>query len=307
MSLLILFGCSNRDDGNITNFDNTSSNNNIVETNKDESVDNYTTISELKIFDNIESIQIQLFDYYGNYNKCVLTFKSKDLENEFIEKMKNIENANIVNNDGSFDAESGRDITDKPDSNYKDNIENYYNDNYELKPFTIVINYAGSSVTIEQLDTEADGLYVKGTNSYNQNIKGYYYYNDKNYLTSLLENLLKDDLYYVSYVLTSNGDYSGICEYLHPIKYENDIYIIESTYKENVNKSSGTNLNRYLLDYIENNNFEIFEDGIKLDKVPIDGFHYLTLYDSKGNEFDLYYHDESIEYSTTYIPDYLHN
>lgn len=295
-TFLLLFGCAKNNTDN--NVDNKTNNQETT------TIEKYTTVGDLNLFDNIKSVELHFLSDNGSYNDAVLTFKSKDAENKFIDGIKTISDASILNEDGSFVDRDNRNITDNSALNPEESIENYYENSYDIKPFTIIINYESSSVSIEQVYSLGDGIHIEGVNGNNQKINGYYYYNDSNKLTKLVEDLVKDNLPYVRYVLSDSGKYAGICDYLHPLNYSNDTYTITSSAVESIDKTAMEQLNKYFVEYIESNNFEIYEDGNKLGSIPSDGFHYLVVVDENGNTYDLHYNSDPFIYSSTYIPDY---
>lgn len=94
--------------------------------------------------------------------------------------------------------------------------------------------------------------------------------------------MVEDTLYYVQ-VYDADGNYL-YTEFLNPYNVKTDEYTIESSY---VNRAF---LMPYLEDYISNNDFVLYEDGEKIDKLPDDGLeHDIYIEDENGNLFQYGY------------------
>lgn len=297
LSLLLLSGCSNISDINDNSTELENEEIPIVE------VESFNTVKELNIFDNIKTVEINVLGHNVYEYSRTLTFKSQEAQTKFIDDIKQIESANIEAEDGSF-VNFGREITDEPDNNWKENIRNYYNDTYALKPFSIKLIYNnGNSVEILQCITDSsDGIYIEGINGNNQSIKGYYYYNDYNIITDTVANLLKDDIPHARYVLASIGEYRD-CDWLLPLRYEIDDYIITG---EPYADYQGE-IKLYFKEYIEDNeNLEIYENGNLIEEMANDNQeHYYEIHDTNGNVYEIAY-DYVNDTEGYFVPDYLY-
>ena len=158
-------------------------------------------------------------------------------------------------------------------------------DNLGITCVTLVIKYKDNRSNAkvyeftdgyEDIFKDGDGIKIK----YNNEVT--FYFNEDNIIINKVKDMVEDTLYYVQ-VYDADGNYL-YTEFLNPYNVKTDEYTIEGSY---VNRAF---LMPYLEDYISNNDFVLYEDGEKIDKLPDDGLeHDIYIEDENGNLFQYGY------------------
>ena len=256
--LICLAGCGNK--------------NNDVSTNTNDNVD-----SEYGLFDNVQSIKV-IVNGLDNSNYPYSLIINDDSLDDFIDDVRVIENSNEQEfNTDKFDEDDRlfNGISSSPEDE----------DNLGITCVTLVIKYKDNRSNAkvyeftdgyEDIFKDGDGIKIK----YNNEIT--FYLNEDNIIINKVKDMVKDTLYYVQ-VYVADGNYL-YAEFLNPYNVKTDEYTIEGSY---VNRAF---LMPYLEDYINNNDFVLYEDGEKIDKLPDDGLeHDIYIEDENGNLFQYGY------------------
>lgn len=256
--LICLTGCGDRD--------------NDVTTNTNDNVD-----SEYGLFDNIQDIKV-IVNGLDNSNYPYSLIINDDSLDDFIDDVRVIENSSKQEfNSDKFDEDnrlfSG--ISSSPEDE----------DNLGITCVTLVIKYKDNRSNAkvyeftdgyEDIFKDGDGIKIK----YNNEVT--FYFNEDNIIINKVKDMVEDTLYYVQ-VYDADGNYL-YTEFLNPYNVKTDEYTIEGSY---VNRAF---LMPYLEDYISNNDFVLYEDGEKIDKLPDDGLeHDIYIEDENGNLFQYGY------------------
>ena len=256
--LICLTGCGDRD--------------NDVTTNTNDNVD-----SEYGLFDNIQDIKVIVNGLDNSNYPYSLTINDDSLD-DFIDDVRVIENSSKQElNSDKFDEDDRlfNGISSSPEDE----------DNLGITCVTLVIKYKDNRSNAkvyeftdgyEDIFKDGDGIKIK----YNNEIS--FYLNEDNIIINKVKDMVEDTLYYVQ-VYDADGNYL-YTEFLNPYNVKTDEYTIEGSY---VNR---TFLMPYLEDYISNNDFVLYEDGEKIDKLPDDGLeHDIYIEDENGNLFQYGY------------------
>ena len=260
--MLVLFicltGCGNKE--------------NNISTNTNDNVD-----SEYGLFDNVQSIKVIVNGLDNSNYPYSLTINDDSLD-DFIDDVRVIENSSKQElNSDKFDEDDRlfNGISSSPEDE----------DNLGITCVTLVIKYKDNRSNAkvyeftdgyEDIFKDGDGIKIK----YNNEIS--FYLNEDNIIINKVKDMVKDTLYYVQ-VYDADGNYL-YTEFLNPYDVKTDEYTIEGSY---VNR---TFLMPYLEDYISNNDFVLYEDGEKIDKLPDDGLeHDIYIEDENGNLFQYGY------------------
>lgn len=251
-----LFACSNKND--VSNDDTNDNNNNVVETG---------------LFDNVKEITISFKNVLYLQNSS-LTFNNQEALDSFINKIKSIESENemIVGEEISDNPSIGTDVGDN------------YDENLGIDCITLNIRYNDdrNSVDIVQFDNGNKEIFKDGyatliTIDGEEKI----YENNGNVILKTVIDLVKDSLHYLN-VFTENNVYV-FTDFLTPYEIKTDEYTITSSVKVE-------DLRTYWIDYIENNNFKMYEKDEEIFGIPDDGNeHKIILVDEKSNKFVLNY------------------
>lgn len=256
--LICLTGCGDRD--------------NDVTTNTNDNVD-----SEYGLFDNIQDIKV-IVNGLDNSNYPYSLIINDDSLDDFIDDVRVIENSSKQEfNSDKFDEDDRlfNGISSSPEDE----------DNLGITCVTLVIKYKDNRSNAkvyeftdgyEDIFKDGDGIKIK----YNNEVT--FYFNEDNIIINKVKDMVKDVLHYVQ-AYDADGNYL-YTEFLNPYNVKTDEYTIESSY---VNR---TFLMPYLEDYISNNDFVLYEDGEKIDKLPDDGLeHDIYIEDENGNLFQYGY------------------
>lgn len=256
--LICLTGCGDRD--------------NDVTTNTNDNVD-----SEYGLFDNIQDIKV-IVNGLDNSNYPYSLIINDDSLDDFIDDVRVIENSSKQEfNSDKFDEDDRlfNGISSSPEDE----------DNLGITCVTLVIKYKDNRSNAkvyeftdgyEDIFKDGDGIKIK----YNNEVT--FYFNEDNIIINKVKDMVKDVLHYLQ-VYDADGNYL-YTEFLNPYNVKTDEYTIESSY---VNR---TFLMPYLEDYISNNDFVLYEDGEKIDKLPDDGLeHDIYIEDENGNLFQYGY------------------
>lgn len=260
--MLVLFicltGCGNKE--------------NNISTNTNDNVD-----SEYGLFDNVQSIKVIVNGLDNSNYPYSLTINDDSLD-DFIDDVRVIENSSKQElNSDKFDEDDRlfNGISSSPEDE----------DNLGITCVTLVIKYKDNRSNAkvyeftdgyEDIFKDGDGIKIK----YNNEIS--FYLNEDNIIINKVKNMVEDTLYYVQ-VYDADGNYL-YTEFLNPYNVKTDEYTIEGSY---VNR---TFLMPYLEDYISNNDFVLYEDGEKIDKLPDDDLeHDIYIEDENGNLFQYGY------------------
>ena len=256
--LICLTGCVNND--------------NDVSINTNDDVD-----SEYGLFDNVQSIKVIVNGLDNSNYPYSLTINDDSLD-DFIDDVRVIENSSKQEfNSDKFDEDDRlfNGISSSPEDE----------DNLGITCVTLVIKYKDNRSNAkvyeftdgyEDIFKDGDGIKIK----YNNEIS--FYLNEDNIIINKVKDTVKDVLYYVQ-VYDADGNYL-YTEFLNPYNVKTDEYTIEGSY---VNRAF---LMPYLEDYINNNDFVLYEDGEKIDKLPDDGLeHDIYIEDENGNLFQYGY------------------
>ena len=256
--LICLTGCGDRD--------------NDVTTNTNDNVD-----SEYGLFDNIQDIKVIVNGLDNSNYPYSLTINDDSLD-DFIDDVRVIENSSKQElNSDKFDEDDRlfNGISSSPEDE----------DNLGITCVTLVIKYKDNRSNAkvyeftdgyEDIFKDGDGIKIK----YNNEIS--FYLNEDNIIINKVKDMVEDTLYYVQ-VYDADGNYL-YTEFLNPYNVKTDEYTIEGSY---VNR---TFLMPYLEDYISNNDFVLYEDGEKIDKLPDDDLeHDIYIEDENGNLFQYGY------------------
>ena len=272
--MLVLFicltGCGDKGSDVTTNTnDNKDSD---VTTNTNDNVD-----SEYGLFDNVQSIKVIVNGLDNSNYPYSLTINDDSLD-DFIDDVRVIENSSKQElNSDKFDEDDRlfNGISSSPEDE----------DNLGITCVTLVIKYKDNRSNAkvyeftdgyEDIFKDGDGIRIK----YNNEIS--FYLNEDNIIINKVKDMVKDTLYYVQ-VYDADGNYL-YTEFLNPYNVKTDEYTIEGSY---VNR---TFLMPYLEDYISNNDFVLYEDGEKIDKLPDDDLeHDIYIEDENGNLFQYGY------------------
>ena len=256
--LICLTGCGDRD--------------NDVTTNTNDNVD-----SEYGLFDNIQDIKV-IVNGLDNSNYPYSLIINDDSLDDFIDDVRVIENSSKQEfNSDKFDEDDRlfNGISSSPEDE----------DNLGITCVTLVIKYKDNRSNAkvyeftdgyEDIFKDGDGIKIK----YNNEVT--FYFNEDNIIINKVKDMVEDTLYYVQ-VYDADGNYL-YTEFLNPYNVKTDEYTIEGSY---VNR---TFLMPYLEDYISNNDFVLYEDGEKIDKLPDDDLeHDIYIEDENGNLFQYGY------------------
>ena len=256
--LICLTGCGDRD--------------NDVTTNTNDNVD-----SEYGLFDNIQDIKV-IVNGPDNSNYPYSLIINDDSLDDFIDDVRVIENSSKQEfNSDKFDEDDRlfNGISSSPEDE----------DNLGITCVTLVIKYKDNRSNAkvyeftdgyEDIFKDGDGIKIK----YNNEVT--FYFNEDNIIINKVKDMVEDTLYYVQ-VYDADGNYL-YTEFLNPYNVKTDEYTIEGSY---VNR---TFLMPYLEDYISNNDFVLYEDGEKIDKLPDDDLeHDIYIEDENGNLFQYGY------------------
>lgn len=256
--LICLTGCGDRD--------------NDVTTNTNDNVD-----SEYGLFDNIQDIKV-IVNGLDNSNYPYSLIINDDSLDDFIDDVRVIENSSKQEfNLDKFDEDDRlfNGISSSPEDE----------DNLGITCVTLVIKYKDNRSNAkvyeftdgyEDIFKDGDGIKIK----YNNEVT--FYFNEDNIIINKVKDMVKDVLHYVQ-VYDADGNYL-YTEFLNPYNVKTDEYTIESSY------ANRAFLMPYLEDYISNNDFVLYEDGEKIDKLPDDGLeHDIYIEDENGNLFQYGY------------------
>lgn len=256
--LICLTSCGDRD--------------NDVTTNTNDNVD-----SEYGLFDNIQDIKV-IVNGLDNSNYPYSLIINDDSLDDFIDDVRVIENSSKQEfNLDKFDEDDRlfNGISSSPEDE----------DNLGITCVTLVIKYKDNRSNAkvyeftdgyEDIFKDGDGIKIK----YNNEVT--FYFKEDNIIINKVKDMVKDVLHYVQ-VYDADGNYL-YTEFLNPYNVKTDEYTIESSY---VNRAF---LMPYLEDYISNNDFVLYEDGEKIDKLPDDGLeHDIYIEDENGNLFQYGY------------------
>ena len=243
-----------------------------VTTNTNDNVD-----SEYGLFDNVQGIEVIVngLDYTINPYSLII---DEDYLDEFINDVRVIENSSKQEfNSDKFDED------DRLFNGISSSLED--EDNLGITCVTLVIKYKDNRSNAkvyeftdgyEDIFKDGDGIKIK----YNHEVS--FYLNEDNIIINKVKDMVEDTLYYVQ-VYDADGNYL-YTEFLNPYNVKTDEYTIEGSY---VNRAF---LMPYLEDYISNNDFVLYEDGEKIDKLPDDGLeHDICIEDENGNLFQYGY------------------
>lgn len=260
--MLVLFicltGCGNKE--------------NNISTNTNDNVD-----SEYGLFDNVQSIKVIVNGLDNSNYPYSLTINDDSLD-DFIDDVRVIEKSNEQEfNSDKFDEDDRlfNGISSSPEDE----------DNLGITCVTLVIKYKDNRSNAkvyeftdgyEDIFKDGDGIKIKYDNEIT------FYFNEDNIIINKVKDMVEDTLYYVQ-VYDADGNYL-YTEFLNPYTVMTDEYTIEGSY---VNRAF---LMPYLEDYISNNDFVLYEDGEKIDKLPDDGLeHDIYIEDKNGNLFQYGY------------------
>lgn len=256
--LICLTGCGDRD--------------NDVTTNTNDNVD-----SEYGLFDNIQDIKVIVNGLDNSNYPYSLTINDDSLD-DFIDDVRVIENSSKQElNSDKFDEDDRlfNGISSSPEDE----------DNLGITCVTLVIKYKDnrSNAKVYEFTDGYEDIFKDGDDikiKYNNEIS--FYLNEDNIIINKVKDMVEDTLYYVQ-VYDADGNYL-YTEFLNPYNVKTDEYTIEGSY---VNR---TFLMPYLEDYISNNDFVLYEDGEKIDKLPDDDLeHDIYIEDENGNLFQYGY------------------
>ena len=256
--LICLTGCGNKENDINTN------------TNDDD-------VFEYGLFDNVQSIKVVVNGLDNSNYPYSLTINDDSLD-DFIDDVRVIENSNEQEfNSDKFDEDDRlfNGISSSPEDE----------DNLGITCVTLVIKYKDNRSNAkvyeftdgyEDIFKDGDGIKIKYDNEIT------FYFNEDNIIINKVKDMVEDTLYYVQ-VYDADGNYL-YTEFLNPYTVMTDEYTIEGSY---VNRAF---LMPYLEDYISNNDFVLYEDGEKIDKLPDDGLeHDIYIEDKNGNLFQYGY------------------
>ena len=256
--LICLTGCGDRDSD--------------VSTNTNDNVD-----SEYGLFDNIQDIKV-IVNGLDNSNYPYSLIINDDSLDDFIDDVRVIENSSKQEfNSDKFDEDDRlfNDISSSPEDE----------DNLGITCVTLVIKYKDNRSNAkvyeftdgyEDIFKDGDGIKIKYDNEIT------FYFNEDNIIINKVKDMIEDTLYYVQ-VYDADGNYL-YTEFLNPYNVKTDEYTIEGSY---VNRAF---LMPYLENYISNNDFVLYEDGEKIDKLPDDDLeHDVYIEDKNGNLFQYGY------------------
>ena len=256
--LICLTGCGNKENDINTN------------TNDDD-------VFEYGLFDNVQSIKV-VVNGLDNSNYPYSLIINDDSLDDFIDDVRVIENSNEQEfNSDKFDEDDRlfNGISSSPEDE----------DNLGITCVTLVIKYKDNRSNAkvyeftdgyEDIFKDGDGIKIKYDNEIT------FYFNEDNIIINKVKDMVEDTLYYVQ-VYDADGNYL-YTEFLNPYTVMTDEYTIEGSY---VNRAF---LMPYLEDYISNNDFVLYEDGEKIDKLPDDGLeHDIYIEDKNGNLFQYGY------------------
>ena len=256
--LICLTGCGNK--------------NNDISTNTNDNDD-----SEYGLFDNVQSIKV-IINGLDNSNYPYSLIINDDSLDDFIDDVRVIEKTNEQEfNSDKFDED------DRLFNGISSSTED--EDNLGITCVTLVIKYKDNRSNAkvyeftdgyEDIFKDGDGIKIKYDNEIT------FYFNEDNIIINKVKDMVEDTLYYVQ-VYDADGNYL-YTEFLNPYTVMTDEYTIEGSY---VNRAF---LMPYLEDYISNNDFVLYEDGEKIDKLPDDDLeHDIYIEDENGNLFQYGY------------------
>lgn len=256
--LICLTGCGNKK--------------NDISTNANDNVD-----SEYGLFDNVQSIKVIVNGLDNSNYPYSLTINDDSLD-DFIDDVRVIENSSKQEfNSDKFDEDDRlfNGISSSPEDE----------DNLGITCVTLVIKYKDNRSNAKVYEftdgyndifKDGDGIKIKYDNEIT------FYFNEDNIIINKAKDMVKDVLYYVQ-VYDADGNYL-YTEFLNPYNVKTDEYTIEGSYVDRAF------LMLYLEDYISNNDFVLYEDGEKIDKLPDDGLeHDVYIEDENGNLFQYGY------------------
>ena len=241
-------------------------------TNTNDNVD-----SEYGLFDDVRSIKVIVNGLDNSNYPYSLIIKDDSLD-DFINDVRVIENSKKQEfKSDKFDKDNRlfNGISSSPEDE----------DNLGITCVTLVIKYKDNRSNAkvyeftdgyEDIFKDGDGIKIKYDNEIT------FYFNEDNIIINKVKEMVEDTLYYVQ-VYDADGNYL-YTEFLNPYNVKTDEYTIEGSY---VNRAF---LMPYLEDYICNNDFVLYEDGEKIDKLPDDGLrHDIYIEDENGNLFQYGY------------------
>ena len=241
-------------------------------TNTNDNVD-----SEYGLFDDVRSIKVIVNGLDNSNYPYSLIIKDDSLD-DFINDVRVIENSKKQEfKSDKFDKDNRlfNGISSSPEDE----------DNLGITCVTLVIKYKDNRSNAkvyeftdgyEDIFKDGDGIKIKYDNEIT------FYFNEDNIIINKVKDMVEDTLYYVQ-VYDADGNYL-YTEFLNPYNVKTDEYTIEGSY---VNRAF---LMPYLEDYICNNDFVLYEDGEKIDKLPDDGLrHDIYIEDENGNLFQYGY------------------
>ena len=256
--LICLTGCGNKENDISTNTNNNDD-------------------SEYGLFDNVQSIKV-IVNGLDNSNYPYSLIINDDSLDNFIDDVRVIENSNEQEfNSDKFDEDYRlfNGISSSPEDE----------DNLGITCVTLVIKYKDNRSNAkvyeftdgyEDIFKDGDGIKIKYDNEIN------FYFNEDNIIINKVKDMVEDTLYYVQ--VYDDDDNYLYTEFLNPYNVKTDEYTIEGSY---VNRAF---LMPYLEDYISNNDFVLYEDGEKIDKLPDDDLeHDIYIEDENGNLFQYGY------------------
>ena len=256
--LICLTGCGNKENDISTNTNNNDD-------------------SEYGLFDNVQSIKV-IVNGLDNSNYPYSLIINDDSLDNFIDDVRVIENSNEQEfNSDKFDEDYRlfNGISSSPEDE----------DNLGITCVTLVIKYKDNRSNAkvyeftdgyEDIFKDGDGIKIKYDNEIN------FYFNEDNIIINKVKDMVEDTLYYVQ--VYDDDDNYLYTEFLNPYNVKTDEYTIEGSYV------NGAFLMPYLEDYISNNDFVLYEDGEKIDKLPDDGLeHDIYIEDKNGNLFQYGY------------------
>lgn len=256
--LICLTGCGNKENdiNTITNDDD---------------------VFEYGLFDNVQDIKVIVNGLDNSNYPYSLTINDDSLD-DFIDDVRVIEKSNEQEfNSDKFDEDDRlfNGVSSSPEDE----------DNLGITCVTLVIKYKDNRSNAkvyeftdgyEDIFKDGDGIKIKYDNEIT------FYFNEDNIIINKVKDMVKDTLYYVQ-VYDADGNYL-YTEFLNPYTVMTDEYTIDGSY---VNRAF---LMPYLEDYISNNDFVLYEDGEKIDKLPDDGLeHDIYIEDKNGNLFQYGY------------------
>lgn len=264
----ILFSCNKtNNDGN----DDTNVDNNVSDENNtfNEELD-YSTIGGLKLFEDVKEISIS-FTSILNFTNASAKVTNLDA---FIDKISSI--------NSSFKTEENE-STREPGAGgpFSDKIPGYIG--IHTGVLTISYNNFRKDIKLIEFIGADDSVYPNGCGrEATIDNEVYLYENNDDVIIKAIVDELKDVVYYANRY-SSDGTYEAT-EYLYPDDVETENLLLKSE------PSYYDTLDLYWVDFINNNEFEIYENDELLEEAPTsEEKHDLKLIDKKGNTFVIKY------------------